>query len=66
MTRTFNFRRLSLCLLVGLLAAAGCRIAAPHGAERKAAVRANAVSNKHIVTESPTLERPAPKVVPGP
>ena len=50
---------------LGLLAA-GCRIATPHGAERKEAVRANAVSNKHILSESPTLERPAPRVVPGP
>lgn len=57
---------LGLGLLAGLLLAAGCRIATPHGAERKEAVRANAVSNKHILTESPTLERPTPKVEPGP
>ncbi len=57
---------LRLSLLAGLLLAAGCRIAAPHGAERKEAVRANAVSNKRIFTESPTLERPAPRPAPGP
>jgi len=32
----------------------------------KEAVRANAISNKHILSEEPTLERPAPRVVPAP
>jgi hypothetical protein len=32
----------------------------------KQAVRANAISNKHILSEEPTLERPAPRVVPAP
>lgn len=52
-------------LLAGLLAT-GCRVAASRSASRKEAVRANAISNKHILTEQPTLERAAPRVVPGP
>ncbi|MDJ0366264.1 hypothetical protein QMK33_13980 [Hymenobacter sp. H14-R3] len=64
MTR-ITILRLGL-VLAGLPLAAGCRIATSRAPERKAAVRANAISNKHILTESPTLERPAPKVVPGP
>ncbi len=43
------------------LALAGCQ-AAPRSAGRKEATRANAISNKHTVTESPTLERPDPTV----
>lgn len=52
--------------LAGLLLAAGCRIATPHEPGHKQAVRANAISNKHTLTESPTLERPAPRPAPGP
>jgi len=50
----------------GLLLAAGCRVATPRSAEHREAVRANAISNKHILTEQPTLERAAPSVPPGP
>jgi len=42
-------------LLAGLLG--GCRTAAP----RRAGTRTNQVPNKRILTESPTLERPAPR-----
>lgn len=52
-------------LLAGLLLA-GCRLATPHQPGYKQAVRTNAISNKHTLTESPTLERPAPRPVPGP
>ena len=53
-------------VLGGLLLAPGCRVATPRSAEYRQAVRANALSNKHILTESPTLERAAPSVPPGP
>ena len=53
---------LLLLLLAELLA--GCRVAGPTRAARRAARQANGVSNKHILTESPTLERPAPAVGP--
>ena len=52
-------------MLAGLLAT-GCRVATSRSASRKEAVRANTISNKHILTEQPTLERAAPRVVPGP
>jgi hypothetical protein len=52
-------------ILAGLLAT-GCRVATPRSASRKEAVRANTISNKHILTEQPTLERAAPRVEPGP
>jgi len=42
-------------LLAGLLG--GCHTAAP----RRAGIRANQVPNKRVLTESPTLERPAPR-----
>lgn len=61
MMRTFS---LLTVVLAGLLA--GCRMAAPQRAGQKEAVRANAISNKHILTEQPTLERPAPQPTPGP
>ena len=51
--------------LAGLLAA-GCRIATSQQPGYKAAERTNAVSNKHTLSESPTLERPAPQPAPGP
>ena len=51
--------------LAGLLAT-GCRVGTSHSAERKAAVRANTISNKRILTEQPTLERAAPRVEPAP
>jgi hypothetical protein len=51
--------------LAGLLAT-GCRVAPPRSAARQQAVRANTISNKRILTEQPTLERAAPRVVPGP
>jgi len=50
----------------GLLLAAGCRVATPRSAEYRQAAHANALSNKHVLTESPTLERAAPSVPPGP
>jgi hypothetical protein len=54
--------RAFLCLLGCVaLALAGCQVA-PRSAGRKEAVRANAISNKHTVTEEPTLERAAPSV----
>ena len=53
-------------LLAGLLLAAGCRIATPRQPGYKEAVRANAISNKRILTEQPILEHAAPRVVPGP
>ncbi len=51
------------CLLAGL-SATGCRVGTSHSAERRAAERANTISNKHTLTEQPTLERAAPRVVP--
>ncbi len=56
------FLRLLGCVALAL---AGCQVA-PRTPSRKAAVRANALSNKHTVTESPTLERAAPSSPPGP
>jgi len=53
-------------LLAGLLLAAGCRVAPGQRAGHREAERTNAISNKHTVTDSPTLERPAPQVVPAP
>jgi hypothetical protein len=52
-------------LLTGLLAGllAGCGVATPHTAARQEARRTNAISNKHITSEEPTLERAAPRVV---
>jgi hypothetical protein len=52
-------------MLAGLLATGGC-VATPRSASRTEAVRANAISNKHILSEEPTLERAAPSVVPSP
>jgi hypothetical protein len=49
-------------VLAGLLAT-GCRTTSRTPAHREA-VRANAISNKHILTEQPTLERAAPRVAP--
>jgi len=54
MRRTFLF--------IGLLLGS-CRTAS-RTPGHKEAVRANAISNKHILTEQPTLERAAPRVVP--
>ena len=54
-------------LLIGVLAGfllGGCRISTSRAPGRKEAVRANAISNKHILTEQPTLERAAPRVAP--
>lgn len=48
-------------LLAGLLAS--CGVATPHTAARKEAARTNAISNKHVTSEEPTLERPEPRVV---
>lgn len=59
MRRTFLF----MGMLAGLLA--GCRTTS-RSPGYKDAVRANAISNKHILSEEPTLERPAPRVVPAP
>ncbi|WP_151086768.1 hypothetical protein [Hymenobacter baengnokdamensis] len=56
---------LRISFLGGLLLL-GCRMVGPQQAGRKAAGRANIISNKHILTESPTLEHPAPKPAPGP
>ena len=58
-------RRTSLFsgVLVGLLLA-GCRISTSRAPGYKEAVRTNSISNKHILSEQPTLERPAPRVVP--
>ncbi|GEM_PF-1427421 len=53
-------------LLAGLLLAASCRLAPGQRAGHREAERTNAISNKHTVTDSPTLERAAPQVVPGP
>jgi hypothetical protein len=57
-------RRTSLVIgvLAGLLLA-GCRTTS-RSPGRKEAIRANAISNKHILSEEPTLERPAPRVTP--
>jgi hypothetical protein len=50
-------------VLAGLLLTS-CRISASHAPGYKEAVRTNAISNKHILSEQPTLERPAPRVTP--
>ncbi|GAA4501860.1 hypothetical protein GCM10023172_24310 [Hymenobacter ginsengisoli] len=41
-----------------------CRISTSHAPGYKEAVRTNAISNKHILSEEPTLERAAPRVAP--
>ena len=54
-------------LLIGVLGGlwlAGCRISASREPGYKEAVRTNAISNKHILTERPTLEHAAPRVAP--
>ena len=56
------YLRLLGCLALAL---AGCQVA-PHTTGRKEAQRTNSLSNKHTVTESPTLERPEPTPPPGP
>ena len=50
------FLRLLVCGALGL---AGCQVS-PRQPGRREALRTNAISNKHGVTESPTLERAAP------
>ena len=53
--------------LIGVLGGlwlVGCRISASREPGYKEAVRTNAISNKHILSEEPTLERAAPRVVP--
>lgn len=55
-------------LFVGLLAGlplGGCRISTSHAPGRQEAVRTNAISNKHLLTEQPTLEYAAPRVAPA-
>ncbi|WP_166648235.1 hypothetical protein [Hymenobacter sp. UV11] len=52
------FLRLLGC---GALALASCQVT-PRSTGRKEAMHANAISNKHTVTEAPTLERAAPSV----
>jgi len=52
--------------LVAALALVSCQVGAPHQAARKEAQRTNTISNKHTITESPTLERAAPTLPPGP
>ncbi|QKG58074.1 hypothetical protein GKZ68_16460 [Hymenobacter sp. BRD128] len=54
-------------LFIGMLAGlllCGCRISSSHAPGYKEAVRTNAISNKHLVSEPPALERPAPRVGP--
>ncbi|MDO7885908.1 hypothetical protein [Hymenobacter cheonanensis] len=54
-------------LFVGVLAGlllGGCRISTSRAPERREAVRTNAISNKHLLSEEPTLERAAPRVAP--
>jgi len=57
-------RRTLLCInvLAGLLL--GSCSTTSRSPAHKEAVRANAISNKRILSEEPTLERPAPRVVP--
>ena len=55
---------LRIGVLAGLLLLAGCQLAAPRQDSRRAALRANAISNKRTLTESPTLERPEPTIKP--
>ena len=50
-------------VLAGLLL--GSCSTASRAPAHKEAMRANAISNKHILSEEPTLERPAPRVVPA-
>jgi hypothetical protein len=50
--------------VLGGLLLAGCRISASRAPGYKEAVRTNAISNKHILSEEPTLERAAPRVIP--
>jgi hypothetical protein len=50
--------------LLGGLLLVGCRISTSRAPGYKEAVRTNAISNKHILSEQPTLERAAPRVVP--
>lgn len=50
-------------VLAGLLLGSCSTTARSPG--RREAVRANAISNKRTLTEQPTLERPAPRVVPA-
>jgi len=52
-----------MSVLAGLLGSCSTTSRSPG---HKEAVRANAISNKHILSEEPTLERPAPRVVPAP
>jgi hypothetical protein len=55
-------------LLIGVLAGlllGGCRISTSRAPGRKEAMRTNAISNKHILTEQPTLERATPHVAPA-
>lgn len=52
-------------VLAGLLLA-GCRTSTSRTSAHKEAVRTNAISNKHVLTEEPTLERPQPRVAPAP
>lgn len=58
MRRTFLFSGALAGLLLG-----SCSTASRSPAH-KDAVRANAISNKHILSEEPTLELPTPRVVP--
>jgi hypothetical protein len=53
--------------LIGVLGGlwlAGCRISTSRAPGYKEAVRTNAISNKHILSEEPTLERAAPRMAP--
>ncbi|WP_208133013.1 MULTISPECIES: hypothetical protein [Hymenobacter] len=56
-----------ISLLAGVLTGlvlTSCRISTSHAPGYKEAVRTNAISNKHILSEEPTLERAAPRVAP--
>ncbi len=59
--------RASLCagVLAELLLGGSCRISTSHAPGRREAVRTNAISNKHMLTEQPTLERATPRVAPA-
>jgi hypothetical protein len=63
MMHTFSFWA---SLLAGSLLAASCRVAPAQRAAQRDAAHTNAISNKRTVTDSPTLERSAPQVVPNP
>ncbi|MVN76139.1 hypothetical protein GO988_07360 [Hymenobacter sp. HMF4947] len=52
--------------LAGLALLAGCRLAPTQQVAHKEAVRTNAISNKHTISESPTLERAEPRLPPQP